>query len=76
MSTTHEDQAHQNGYAPIEITPPPAPADVSVGPRDDDKMPHSWAERALTWLHEKHPNIFGDAMMATMGVDAHTTKRK
>ena len=76
MSATFEDQAHQNGYAPIDITPPPAPADVKFGKRDDDVMPHSWACRALTWLHEHHPAVFGDMMLNTMNVNAHTTKTR
>lgn len=75
MSTTYEDRAHQDGYAPVDITPPAAPADVSFGKRDDDKMPHTWAERGLAWLHENRPNVFADMMLAVVGINAHTTTR-
>lgn len=52
------------------------PPDVHFGDRDDDVMPHSWAERALTWLHKNNPTVFGDMMLATMNVPAHTAKTR
>lgn len=58
------------------IAAAPAPLPVHFGARDDDVMPHSWAERALTWLHKNNPTVFGDMMLATMNVDAHTTKTR
>ena len=63
--------AQSNGQPPVIKA-----AAVKFGKRDDDVMPHSWAERALTWLHEHHPATFGDMMLATMNVPAHTTKTR
>ena len=49
------------------------PLDVSFGTRDDDKMPHSWAERGLTWLHKNRPQVFAAMMLAITGIDARVT---
>lgn len=35
---------------------------VSFGPRPDDTMPLSWAEKMLTALKEKRPKQFGDLL--------------
>lgn len=35
---------------------------VSFGPRPDDSMPLSWAEKMLTALKEKKPKQFGDLL--------------
>lgn len=49
------------------------PADIAFGPRDDDKMPHTWAERGLTWLHKNRPAVFAAMMLAITGVEAKVT---
>jgi hypothetical protein len=52
---------------PMEM---PAPESrISFGPRDDDDMPASWASRGLTWLHENNPGVFGQMMLAVVGID-------
>ena len=51
-----------NGHAP------PVPIYVSFGPRDDDEMPLTWAERGLTWLKENRPAVFADMMLAIVSV--------
>ena len=45
------------------------PMDVDFGTRDDDKMPHSWACRGLTWLHSERGNVFADMMLHVVGVE-------
>lgn len=35
---------------------------VSFGPRPDDSIPISWAEKMLTALKEKKPKQFGDLL--------------
>jgi hypothetical protein len=42
---------------------------VSFGPRDDDSMPVSWAERGLTWLRADRPSVFADMMLAILAID-------
>jgi len=42
---------------------------VSFGPRDDDSMPLSWAERGLTWLRADRPQVFADMMLAILAID-------
>jgi hypothetical protein len=42
---------------------------VSFGPRDDDSMPLSWAERGLTWLRETRPNVFRDLILVALELD-------
>jgi hypothetical protein len=42
---------------------------VSFGPRDDDSMPFSWAERGLTWLRADRPQVFADMMLAILAID-------
>jgi hypothetical protein len=47
--------------------------DVSFGPRDDDKMPRSWADRGLTWLKAERPQVFAQMMLAIVAVNANVT---
>ena len=56
MDTDTHDVAHQNGYAPIDITP--EPVRVRFGPRKSQTMPLDWAEHILTEL-AKDPQKFG-----------------
>ena len=53
--TYTETEYAPNGTAPRE-------PDVSFGPHDTDRMPASWASKALTWLKEHNPNAVADAM--------------
>lgn len=45
------------------------PARVQFGPRDDDTMPVTWAERLLRWLHDERPQVFMDGMHHVMGIE-------
>lgn len=47
----------------------PDAARVKFGPRPDDDMPASWAERGLTWLKQNRPGVFADMMLAIVDVD-------
>jgi hypothetical protein len=51
------------------------PVRVKFGPRDDDDMPVSWAEKGLTWLKNDRPQVFADMMMAILDIE-RTTGRK
>ena len=43
---------------------------VQFGPRDDDSMPLSWAEKGLTWLKAERPQVFADMMTrAVFGIE-------
>lgn len=42
---------------------------VSFGPRPDDVMPITWANRGLTWLKANRPGVFADMMLAVVGVE-------
>lgn len=85
MTDTHAETAANGSrpapvrtYSPAELITSMDPSEyppVKFGKRDDDEMPHTWASRALTWLHENNPKVFGDMMLATMNVNAHTTTR-
>ena len=48
---------------------------VKFGRLDDNTMPVTWAERGLTWLHANRPAVFGDMMLAIVGVDYHVSGR-
>lgn len=52
------------------------PADIAFGPRDDDKMPRTWAERGLTWLHKERPQVFAAMMLAITATNAKVTGGK
>lgn len=54
-------------YELEQLTAPPPR--VKFGPRPDDDMPLSWAERMLTWLKSERPNVFMDGMFAVMGAE-------
>ena len=65
MTDTHADVAHQNGYAPIEITP--QPTRVRFGPGETQTIPLDWAEHILTALAQdraKFGKFLTDAAMA------------
>lgn len=56
-------------YTETEYTPngtAPREPDVAFGPHDTDRMPASWASKALTWLKDNRPQVFAEAM--TQGV--------
>jgi hypothetical protein len=46
-----------------------APPRVKFGPRPDDDMPVTWAERLLTWLKSERPNVFADGMLVVFDVE-------
>lgn len=69
MTVTSDRTDSPNGHVPVRPMDLLDPPDVPFGPREDDRMPYTWAERGLTWLHQTHPNIFGDMMLHTMGVE-------
>jgi hypothetical protein len=50
------------------------PMDVPFGPRDDDKMPHSWAARGLEWLYAERRNVFADMMLAIVSAEKSTSR--
>ena len=56
VTATENDQAHQNGYAPIDITPPAQiiKARVEFGTKDPghQSMPHEWA----AWIYTEMRN--------------------
>lgn len=45
------------------------PRRIQFGPREDDDMPVSWAQRGLTWLRAERPQVFAAMMLAVLGVD-------
>jgi hypothetical protein len=64
--TTTDHNGYETVYPDVIDT---RPMDVPFGPRDDDKMPHSWAARGLTWLHENRSAVFADMMLAIVGAE-------
>ena len=63
MTTSYDPQQASEPRAPA------APARVSFGPREDDDMPLSWAERLLTWLKAERPAVFADGMLAVLDIE-------
>jgi hypothetical protein len=57
------------------ITAPP-PVRVQFGTRDDDSMPLSWAETGLEWLKNERPQVFGDMMLAILGIEKRRGSRQ
>jgi len=45
------------------------PPRVKFGPRPDDDIPFSWAERGLCYLHEKHNDTFSKMIRYVMNND-------
>lgn len=42
---------------------------IKFGPGESDDMPAAWAEKALTRLHDHHPDTFGAVMLHVMGIE-------
>jgi len=54
-------------YVPDEI------ADLSrlrFGDAPHQSMPAEWAEPGMRWLFDHHPRVFGEMMLAIVGIDA------
>lgn len=49
---------------------------VSFGPGPSDTMPLVWAEECLTWLYANRKTVFGDMMLARLGIEKKTPGRK
>jgi hypothetical protein len=89
VSTDELDRVYDGNGTRYDVTEPAATAflewltahgltiktddDVSFGPRDDDKMPRSWADRGLTWLKAERPQVFAQMMLAIVAVNANVT---
>ncbi len=76
MTTQPEPGYFHRAAAPVPVpmtaaspATDPEPPRVKFGPRDDDTMPHSWAERGLTWLKENRQPVFADMMLAVLEVN-------